>query len=164
MACASVRRDPMDHTASTDRANEWAQLVGRELFKSDWLTLDSSLLKQYQESCLLDAGNIPPLPPNPLGEALVDGTYMLSLVLHFKHNLMQLDTSGFYGLNYGYNKVRFLTQVAVGERVRLRGTLKSVDVDGAGRILLTTANTMDLEGKDKPAMFVEALSMYVPQS
>jgi acyl dehydratase len=64
-------------------------------------------------------------------------------------------------LNYGYNKVRFLSPVKVGSRIRSHAVLKQVEDKGEGRILVTTEYTVEIEGQKKPALVAEILSMFL---
>ena len=58
-------------------------------------------------------------------------------------------------INYGYNKVRFITPVKVGAKVRARAEIAKVDqLDGAVQATLTT--TVEIEGSDKPAAVAES--------
>ena len=63
--------------------------------------------------------------------------------------------------NYGLDKVRFLTPVNVGSKVRTKATLLSVDDKGDGRYLVKNEIKMEIEGQEKPAYVAEALTMYV---
>ena len=63
--------------------------------------------------------------------------------------------------NYGLDKVRFLTPVNVGSRVRTKSTLLSVDDKGDGRYLLKYEVVMEIEGQEKPAYVAESLSMFI---
>jgi acyl dehydratase len=62
-----------------------------------------------------------------------------------------------FGLNYGYNKVRFPAPLPVGSRVRMRATLASVD-DVPGGVQLTITQTFEREGEEKPVCVAEAVS------
>jgi acyl dehydratase len=64
-------------------------------------------------------------------------------------------------LNYGLNKVRFITPVPVGSRVRSKMTISGVEEKDPGRLLVTTTHTIEIEGNDKPACVAEALAMFM---
>jgi acyl dehydratase len=70
------------------------------------------------------------------------------------------------GLNYGFNRVRFVSPVPVGSRVRMRARLVSVDDDGRsleqpkGNVLATIEQIFEIDGQEKPACVAEALVMY----
>ncbi len=60
------------------------------------------------------------------------------------------------GINYGWNKVRFMSPVAVGNKIRTVGKLKSVEAKGP---MLEAVNelTVEIEGQDKPACVAESV-------
>ena len=62
------------------------------------------------------------------------------------------------GVNYGGNKVRFLTPIRSGSRVRGRFTLLAFDEKRPGQFQQTNAFTVEIEGQDKPAMIAEWIS------
>jgi acyl dehydratase len=60
-------------------------------------------------------------------------------------------------LNYGLDKVRFVSPVRAGKQVRNRFKLTAVADKGPGRFLVTTENTMEIEHEEKPALVATAL-------
>jgi acyl dehydratase len=62
-------------------------------------------------------------------------------------------------LNYGLEKVRFLAPVRAGKRVRNHVKVTGVEHKSSGRVLLTTENTFEIEGEDKPALVALFLAM-----
>ena len=63
------------------------------------------------------------------------------------------------GVNYGYDKVRFMAPVKNGKRIRGHFTVKSVDDKGDGRFALNHDVTIEIEGEDKPALAAEWITM-----
>jgi acyl dehydratase len=64
-------------------------------------------------------------------------------------------------VNYGVDKVRFMEAVPVNSKIRGRFVLSDVQYKRNGRWLLKSTITIEIEGKDKPAAVVEALSLYI---
>jgi acyl dehydratase len=62
------------------------------------------------------------------------------------------------GVNYGGNRVRFVTPVRAGARVRGRFTLLAFEEKRPGRYQQTTGFTVEIEGEDKPALIAEWIS------
>src|SRR6185295_16652512 len=54
------------------------------------------------------------------------------------------------GINYGFNKVRFVNPVKVGSRIRARAVTSNVELKGSA-IDVTRSFTIEIEGEDKPA-------------
>ncbi|MDT5191320.1 MAG: hypothetical protein QOI28_3571, partial [Mycobacterium sp.] len=95
----------------------------------------------------------------PFGGTIAHGLLTLSLLPHFSHQLYRVENIAL-AVNYGYNKVRFITPVKVGARLRARGELTSVNqLDGA--VQATTTITVEIEGSDKPAAVAESIIRYI---
>ena len=92
----------------------------------------------------------------PWGSTIAHGLYTLSLGPQFTFALFTIEGFAF-GLNYGYNKVRFPAPLPVNSRVRMRATLSSVD-DAPGGVQLTITQTFEREGEEKPVCVAEAVS------
>jgi acyl dehydratase len=63
------------------------------------------------------------------------------------------------GVNYGFEKLRFLQPVMSGKRVRARHRLLAVEDKGHGRYLTRTEVTVEIDGEQKPALIAEWLGM-----
>ncbi len=59
-------------------------------------------------------------------------------------------------VNYGLNRVRFVSPVRVGSRLRNRAVLQGIE-EGRGFLQLTVLNTVEIENQDKPACVAESL-------
>lgn len=64
-------------------------------------------------------------------------------------------------LNYGIDRVRFIAPVPSGSRVRNRVKLVAMEPKGSGKLLITTENTVEVEGQAKPALVANTLVMAV---
>lgn len=135
--------------------------IGREYFTSDWFEIDRDHLTQFAWSTYLDEEyvDLTTSDNNPLGAELVEGFHLLSLLMYFKFKYAPRYTKGQWGFNYGLNKVRFTSPVMLGQRVRVRSSLTAAEPRGDG-ILVTTDNVIDVEGRDKPAMVAEWLTLW----
>jgi acyl dehydratase len=95
----------------------------------------------------------------PFGGAIAHGLLTLSLLPHFTHQLYRVDNVAL-AVNYGYNKVRFITPVKVGANVRARAEISNVDqLDGAVQVTMTV--TVEIEGADKPAAVAESIVRFI---
>ena len=95
----------------------------------------------------------------PYGGTIAHGLLTLSLLPHFMHDLYRVDGVAM-AINYGFNKVRFITPVPTGSRVRARRSSPRVtEVSGGVQATLTT--TIEVEGSAKPAAVVESIVRYV---
>jgi acyl dehydratase len=92
----------------------------------------------------------------PFGGTIAHGLYTLSLGPRFTFAMFTIEGFAF-GLNYGYNKVRFPAPLPVDSRVRMRATLSSVD-DVPGGVQLTITQTFEREGEEKPVCVAESVA------
>lgn len=101
---------------------------------------------------------------SPFGGPVAHGFLTLSLVsvLSMEIGVMPKGTAA--ALNYGLDKVRFITPVRVGARVRLHARLSSFNRKDNGQYLMKAENTVEIEGADKPALIAESLAVLVPSS
>jgi acyl dehydratase len=96
----------------------------------------------------------------PFGGTIAHGLLTLSLLPHFMHQLYTVDNIAM-AINYGYNKVRFITPVRVGARVRARAVIDTITkLDGTVQATVTT--TVEVEGSEKPAAVAEAIVRCIP--
>lgn len=95
----------------------------------------------------------------PFGGTIAHGLLTLSLLPHFMHEFYRVDNVAM-GINYGYNKVRFITPVRVGAKIRASAEITQVNrLDTA--VQVTSVITIDIEGSPKPAAVIEAIARYV---
>jgi len=95
----------------------------------------------------------------PFGGTIAHGLLTLSLLPHFSHQLYTVRNIAM-AINYGYNKVRFITPVKVGSKLRARAEITSVtQLEGAVQSTMTV--TVEIEGSDKPAAVAESIIRYI---
>jgi len=137
--------------------------VGRELGVSDWLTIDQSQIDRFAE-CTGDHQWIHvdverARRESPFGGPVAHGYLTLSLLAPTALEVFIRPAGITQAFNYGLDRVRFITPVKVGARVRNRIKLLSAEEKAGSRILLSTENTIEIEGEQKPALTAVALAM-----
>lgn len=137
--------------------------VGQELGVSDWLTIDQERINQFAE-CTEDRQWIHvdaerAAKHSPFKTTIAHGYLTLSLIAGLGLQAIKLPSNLMAAFNYGLDKVRFLTPVKVGAKVRLRVSLVALDEKGPGQYLMKTSNTMEIDGEEKPALIAETLAM-----
>jgi acyl dehydratase len=143
-----------------------AQFVGQELGVSDWLTVDQSRINQFAE-CSGDRQWIHidverAKRESPFRGPIAHGYLSLSFVAPLSMQVGAIPADAAAAFNYGLEKVRFLAPVKAGARVRLRVVLIGVEPKEGGRLVITTSNTLEIEGSDKPALIAQSLALVVP--
>lgn len=139
--------------------------VGRELGVSNWVVVDQARINAFA-ACTGDRQWIHvdeerAKCESPFGGPIAHGYLTLSLLggLSIEIGIVPRDAAA--GLNYGLDKVRFMTPVKAGSRVRNRVTLMSAEHKGGGRILIKLMNELQIDGEDKPALIAETLALLV---
>jgi acyl dehydratase len=139
--------------------------AGRELGVSDWITVDQDRIDQFA-ACTGDRQWIHvdverARRESPFGGPIAHGYLTLSLLAPLVMGLGIVPPDAAAGLNYGLDKVRFVTPVKAGARVRARVSLLSAEPQGGGRVLLKLNCTLEIEGAAKPALVAETLCMLI---
>jgi len=140
--------------------DELRSRVGEELGVSDWHEVTQRHIDAFA-SATDDYERIHVDPERaketPWGVTIAHGLYTLSLGPKFLYTIFEMRDVPL-ALNYGFDKVRFISPVPVGSRVRMRATLESVEDSGRARII----QTFEREGQDKPVCVAESVVMYFP--
>jgi acyl dehydratase len=139
--------------------DELKSRVGQELGVSDWLEVTQEAIDAFAEA----TGDHQWIHVDPeraketaFGGTIAHGLYTLSLGPRFSYAMFEISGVAF-GINYGYDKVRFPAPLPVGSKVRMRATLtKALDVPGG--VQFTVTQTFEREGGDKPVCVAESLS------
>ena len=95
----------------------------------------------------------------PFGTTIAHGYLTLSLVAGTLAEVVGDRLGSAMVLNYGIDRLRFITPVRSGARVRNRVVLQSVEPKGAGKVLYSMACTMEIEGDDAPALVATVLGL-----
>lgn len=135
--------------------------VGKELGTSDWQTLTQEKINDFAKATLDDQWihvDVEKAKLSPFGCTIAHGFLSLSFSPKFMYEMFKIESAKM-GLNYGTNKVRFISPVPVNSRVRMKATLKEVeDMQPSGAKLIIDA-IFELEGSEKPACVAELLSV-----
>ena len=98
----------------------------------------------------------------PFGGTIAHGYLTMSLVNLFLPDLIEV--RGFsHAVNVGTDRLRFLSPVRVGSRIRGSGEIVSVE-EIKGAIQAVVRVTVEIEGGDKPACVVDTISRYFPEA
>ena len=98
---------------------------------------------------------------SPFGGTVAHGFLTLSLLAPTGFEVLLTRIAPKSVVNYGLDKVRFVAPVRSGKRVRNRIKIAAVEPKGGGRYLVTTENTMEIEGETRPALIASALAIFM---
>ena len=153
----------MDLRAVVEHAKSF---IGQEIGVSDWFLIDQHRINRFAECTEDDQWihtDVERSAQGPFGKTIAPGFLALSLIPAMSKSRRSVfgDAQVEMLINYGLNKVRFLSPVPVNSRVRSRIALTNVKEQSPGKILLTTKHTIEIEGQDKPACVVEIIGLFV---
>ena len=101
------------------------------------------------------------LAETPFGGTIAHGFLTLSLLSAFGQEALPRIANRRIGVNYGLERVRFLSPVRSGARVRGRFVLARLERRRANEILLGYDVTVEIEGAAKPALAAQWLTLAV---
>jgi acyl dehydratase len=139
-------------------------LAGREIGVSDWLVVAQDRIDAFADATgdrqwiHVDAERA--RTGTPFGATIAHGFLTLSLISALVRDAVTVDGVRM-ALNYGLNRVRFVSPVPSGSRIRARVALAKVD-DMADSIQAVWNITIEREGGDKPAVVAEWIVRYYP--
>jgi len=137
-------------------------LVGRELCLSDWLTVDQAMIDAFAHATgdhqwiHVDV----PRATAEIGGTIAHGYLMLSLIPRLAESRWRLHGER-RRINYGLDRLRFITPVPAGARVRLRQVLAAVEAAGDA-LRLSIDSTMELEASIRPAFAARNILLIYP--
>ena len=147
------------------KPSEIDTVLGTEVGVSDWVTIDQDRINKFADATMDHQFiHVDPDQATPVfGSTIAHGFLSLSMVagIPFEQEIGMVLDGKKMGLNYGLDKVRFLSPVPVNSEVRIR--MKCIDVTekNPGQYLAKTEVTMEIKGVDKPAFVAETLSMFI---
>jgi acyl dehydratase len=144
--------------------DQLAEQVGRKFGPGEWVTLDQSRIDTFAD-CTEDHQFIhidqEKAAQTPFGGTIAHGFLTLSMLVKMCEGDGIIPENVVMGINYGFDKIRFLAPVRAGKRVRAHRELISVEARDDNRFLMKQAVTVEIEGEETPALVAEWLSMTV---
>jgi acyl dehydratase len=132
--------------------------VGQEVGVSDWIVVDQARIDSFAE--VTEDPQFIHVDPvraaqTPFGGTIAHGFLTLSLLSRMAADAMLRPDGIKMGVNYGFEKVRFIAPVRSGKRVRGRFALASFEEKRPGQYQFTHNVTVEIEGEDKPALIAD---------
>lgn len=130
-------------------------IVGTEVGVSDWIMVDQTMINAFADAT--DDHQFIHVDPERAKETAFGGTIAhgfltLSLLSAMNFNCVPKIREQTMGVNYGFDKIRFMSPVKAGTRVRGRFKLAEARLRGAGMMMLTYEVTVEIENERKPAL------------
>lgn len=145
-------------------AEELSNHIGEETGRSQWFAIDQERINAFSKVTLDDQWihtDIDAAKEGPFGTTIAHGFLTLSLLSYLTSESTMLPEGALMIINYGSDKVRFLSPVKVGSRVRAVSVLSAVTQKAPGQILIESAVTVEIEGEEKPALVANVLTLAI---
>ena len=132
--------------------------LGEEISVTDWMDVSQDRINLFAEATgdhqwiHLDVERAK--TESPYGTTIAHGFLTLSLLSFLMKSAIEFKMPVKMGINYGLNRVRFISAVPAGSRVRARVALQNLE-DFAGGHQFTWQFTVEIEGAEKPACVAE---------
>ena len=137
--------------------------IGKDLGTTEWFKIDQERINKFADATEdhqfihVDSERATPI----FGSTIAHGFLSLSLTAGIGGDIALVVEGAKMGLNYGLDKVRFLSPVPVNSRIRMNSVVMDITEKNPGQFLVKTAVTMEIEGVEKPAFIAETLSMWI---
>lgn len=146
--------------------NDVKDYVGKEIGASDWIIVTQERINQFADATedrqWIHLDRERALRESPFGGTIAHGFLTLSLISHLMQRAFHIREGVRLAVNYGLNRVRFVSPVRAGSRIRGRFQLLSWrDLQQAFEA--TYACTMECEGSEKPCCVAEWIVRYYKQ-
>lgn len=132
-------------------------MVGQEIGVSEWFTITQDQIDRFAD-CTHDHQFIHVDPEaaadTPFGTTIAHGFLTLSLLSAMAYQMPSVE-GALMGVNYGMNKMRFVSPVKVNARIRGRFVLAEVTEIRPGEMQSIMQVTVEIDGQDKPALVAE---------
>lgn len=134
--------------------------IGEELAVSNWIAVDQERINQFAQA----TGDhqwihIDPVraASGPFGATIAHGYLTLSMLPLFIDDALKFEDVAM-SVNYGLNRVRFMSPVTVGSELRARFRLKSLEILPDSGIQMVLEATIEKKGTDKPVCVAETVT------
>ncbi|WP_291844147.1 MaoC family dehydratase [Maricaulis sp.] len=147
------------------KKEDLAAAVGTEIGVSGWTEISQEQINTFAD--VTDDHQFIHIDPEravretPFGGTIAHGFLTLSMLSSLAAGTTLVLEGIVMGINYGFEKVRFLTPVRAGKRVRGRFTLADAVERNPGQWMLKYDVTVEIEGEDKPALMAQWLTLQI---
>ena len=138
--------------------------IGKEIGVTDWFEIDQSRIDTFAD--VTEDHNPLHVDPKiaasgPFGKTIAHGFLTLSMLSKFAYDNNLAPAGVEFGINYGFERIRFMTPVKVGDRIRNRQKLLGASDKGQGRFVVRTRNNIEIENERNPALVADWLCMFI---
>jgi acyl dehydratase len=144
---------------------EYLTLTGKDMGVTPWETVTQDMVNLFaditKDHQFIHIDPVRAKSEGPFGGTVAHGFLTLSMLSHFSGQLSPQVENTASVINYGLDKVRFLTPVHCGKRIRGRMVIREIIQKSPKEILTKADVTIEIEGASKPALIAESLGLRV---
>jgi len=150
--------------ANTITRAEMLNKTGALLGVSDWFLMDQARIDAFAE--VTEDRQFIHIDPvraagTMFGGTVAHGMLTLSMMSGMAYSALPVMADMSASVNYGFEKVRFVTPVLSGKRIRGKFTLQAAQMRGRDKLMCTLDAEVEIEGEDRPALMAQWLILYV---
>jgi acyl dehydratase len=145
-------------------AKDLPTLVGTNLEPSEWLEITQERVNQFAEATNdFQFIHVDPerAAETPFGGPVAHGFLLLSLLSYLNEQSGLFPEDAVMTVNYGSDKVRYLTPVRVGKRIRSCQKVLEAGEKRPGQWLVKIEATVEIEGENTPALVAVQLGLFI---
>jgi acyl dehydratase len=141
----------------------YQNMVGKEIGVSSWHLVDQNRINVYAD--VIEDHQFIHVDPEraaketAFGTTIAHGFLTMSLMSIMSYEVMPVIEGTAMGVNYGFDKLRFISPVRAGSRVRGRFTLTEATLRKPKELQSRTHVTVEIEGEDKPALVADWIGL-----
>ena len=132
--------------------SELPSLAGRR-FAGEWWSVARERSEHFEVGTYLDAMRNP-WPDGSFPPRLLEGFHLLGLLDYMLNALFFVRGPNAYGLNYGLDRVRFISPISLDDEIRLTGVVAEVREKGLG-FLVRQDCTVEVRGREQPGFVAQ---------
>lgn len=148
--------------------NNLKELEGADQGYGEWFEVDQNRINDFADATIdhqfIHVDPERALAETPFGGTIAHGFLSLSLLVHLTASLpvaIPKMEGQLMGINYGFEKIRFINPVLAGARIRAQSKISSVELKEPTAVNITRTITVEIEGQNKPAMVAEWITRSV---
>ncbi len=146
----------------------WQAAIGQPAKTGEWLEIDQDRINRFadvtEDHQFIHVDPEQAAALSPWKVPIAHGFLTLSMLTKLEASVPK-DAAGYQGImmgvNYGFEKVRFINPVKVNSKIRASSTVKSAELKDPSTINVTNTVTIEIEGEDKPAAVADWITRLV---
>jgi len=142
---------------------EYQDLVGHEVGVSSWYLIDQSRIDVYagvvEDHQFIHTNPERAKKETPFGGTIAHGFLTMSLVSVMSYDVMPPIERAEVAINYGFDRLRFISPVRAGSRVRGHFTLVEANLRKPRELLSSVSISVEIEGETKPALVADWITL-----